>query len=100
MKDLKEKILIILVENIDVNVPKNSPCYPTAINGIPKSAQSITTLIEKDYYLKEFMVWTESGDHEFYPGIRIGEPIWFSENPEREYTLDELYEYWLKEVKK
>ena len=99
---MEEKILKILLSHIEAVTEKNSPFVATAINGVPQSAKEIAS------HFREFIEWigfsiksTKYSGNLFYREISN---TWFYSKTfiiePKEYTLDELYNYWIKEVRK
>ena len=94
---MEEKIEKILLSHIEAVTEKNSPFVPTAINGVPQSAKEIAS------HFREFMEWfildayEKFGFDEEEYNHRL---TWYNIEENKDYTLDELYNYWLKEVKK
>lgn len=93
---MEEKIEKILLSHIEAVTEKNSPFAPTAINGVPRSAKEIAS------HFRGFILWTHGykNDHCYRCGIGWRIPHLNKDEPLKEYNLDELYSYWLKEVKK
>lgn len=98
---MEEKIKIILCENIS-GYQLQSDDDPILISGIPQSAKEIAS------HFREFIEWigfsirnTKSHGNLFYREISN---TWFYSKTfiiePKEYTLDELYNYWIKEVRK
>lgn len=93
---MEEKILKILLSHIEVVTGKNSPFVPTAISVIPRSAKEIASHFREfvDWCIDEVYIDNREETTSIY--LIDGEgltSIGFD-------TLDELYNYWLKEVKK
>lgn len=92
MKELKNEILEILLDKIKCS-------GYTAIEGIPQSAREIESLIKENYVEKEFVKWIIieflAGRITYYDSDNTYS-IW---NIDIDYTLDELYDYWLINVK-
>lgn len=90
MENLQEKIKQILKSWI-----KSNGCINTEMEAVNVS-EEITTLIEENYIEKEFVEWyiidvIQDSD---------GDNTWFQvDDITVAYTLDELHDYWLKEVK-
>lgn len=95
MKDIREQILKILLDKIKCS-------GYTAIEGIPQSTREIESLIKENYVEKEFMEWYIKGDHNFATVFNSNPPQFtnFTEGSKHKYSLDELYDYWLKKIKK
>ena len=98
---MEEKIKIILCENIS-GYQLQSDDDPILIAGIPTSAKEIAS------HFMEFIEWigfsiksTKYSGNLFYREISN---TWFYSKTftiePKEYTLDELYNYWLTEIKK
>ena len=87
---MEENILKILLSHIEAVTEKNSPFVPTAINGVPQSAKEIAS------HFREFIEWCIINTYKPY------NTTWFGVcDIDRTFnTIDELYNYWIKEVKK
>ena len=90
---MKEKILEILTNNINVPRYKNAPHYPTAIDGLPQSAEEITAMV------MEFVEWAKD-NMEIIFNPSFGQYFWASINPVIEYSTEELFNYWLINIYK
>ena len=89
---MKDKILEILIDKI-----KATPhdYYPTGIEGIPQSAREIANMI------KDFTTWLII-EQEIFMG-ELSEKYIINDNihvnGKRLETLDELFDYWLNNIK-
>lgn len=92
---MEENIEKILLSRIEAVLCSNSPFIPTAINGIPQSAMEIAS------HFREFMEWYFEDANNFFPQRDENDTLVFWDLIQnRGITLDELYNFWLKEVKK
>lgn len=57
--------------------------------------------IRENYVEKEFVEWYIKGDHNFATVFNSNPPQFtnFTEGSKHKYSLDELYDYWKREVK-
>ena len=62
----------------------------------PDGAKEITA------HVMEFIVWLQKGLHQFGRVENIDDLLYvnFKEGSKKQYTLEKVYEYWLKEIKK
>ena len=89
---MEEKIEKILLSHIEAVTEKNSPFAPTAINGVPQSAKEIAS------HFREFIEWVIIHIDATRPQLD-----YFTKEMndiDRKETLENMYNYWLKEVKK
>ena len=96
---MEEKIEKILLSHIEAVTEKNSPFAPTAIDGVPRSAKEIAS------HFRQFIEWKDKFIVYIERKRQYHLYLWFSVERKdcKEFwfdTLDELYNYWLKEVKK
>ena len=91
---MEENILKILLSHIEAVTEKNSPFVPTAINGVPQSAKEIAS------HFREFIDFLQSECEGFNKGWRYYKTNDFESGFLDFETTDELYNYWIKEVKK
>lgn len=90
---MKDKIL----EIIDQYIPD------TQKGSFVNCASEIESLIKENYYPKGYLRWYRNQE-EFYPAVVDDKYVWyvpnFSSNQLPEYLNDdELYNYWLKNIK-
>ena len=95
MTQIEEKILDILNEKVELSLTGS---YKSVyIDGQENATKEISSLIEKDYYEKEFVKWvgyyTLSNGQKYFPKVE------FFKDKNNEMTLDELYQYWLTNIK-
>ena len=91
MKALEEKIIEILDNNLDYK--------PHCITGMGTSAKEIASM------MKEFVEWLEfDTKFECIKKTLTGEIFWQIPHEDRmdgtHYSFDELFDYWLKNIKK
>ena len=48
----------------------------------------------------EFIEWLEFGDHKFYPNAEKNKTGYYTEGSHRIYTTNELFEYWINNIRK
>jgi hypothetical protein len=92
---MEEQILKILLKNITVDIPKNIPYFPTALNGVHESKKEITS------HVMEFIEWFMWQDEIACEGCaknNKNELIFFDDDA-TERTLEEVYLYWLNNIK-
>ena len=96
---MEENILKILLSHIEAVTEKNSPFVPTAINGVPQSAKEIASHF-REFIEELFLFNNEWFDCQWPEGDKPVFLIKDKPNHGIVVTLDELYNYWMKEVKK
>lgn len=86
-----EEILIDYIPEIN---SENSD-YGRIIKAMEEYAEQ---RIRENYVEKEFVKWVQDDCEFWYDMIN---KVWVEPEPEdKEYSLDELYDYWIKEIKK
>ena|GEM_PF-3802199 len=57
--------------------------------------------VEAEVYEKEFLIWFLTGLHDFGRIENVDVLLYFrfKEGSKKKYTLDELHEYWINEIK-
>jgi hypothetical protein len=59
-----------------------------------KTAEKITAMV------MEFITWLDFGDHPFYLNAVKNETGYYKEGFRKIYTIDDLFQYWIENVKK
>jgi hypothetical protein len=75
---------------------------PIIIGGQEQVASLIESFIKENYVKKEFALWlvVHSNGQDFYAGYNASNKlIWYNSVTDKQYTLDELHEYWLTNIK-
>ena len=100
MKDLKERILEIL--NAHLFAIQNCNDDPIIITGKRNVISEIESLINENYYPKEFVEWInwEDDKDDFHFARDYTTNTWMNcDQKMKAYTTDELYQYWLDNIK-
>ncbi len=86
---MEEEILKIMGNNLTITD------YMAGIDGVPETAKEITS------HVMEFIEWLQLGLHSFGRIEHIEELLYvnFKEGSEHKYTLDQVYQYWLTNIK-
>jgi hypothetical protein len=95
---MKEEILKI----IDTYIPEFSGMvkrYLRSRIGKIRMAEEIDTLTHEHYF--KFIEWFQLGLHHFGRVEHIQELLYvnFNEGSKKKYTLEEVYQYWLTQIK-
>ena len=99
---MEEQILKILNDNSVQDSPTGAERIIMDIE-FETTAKEIESLIQSEYYEKEFVKWKDENVKTFYRWYTIY-GVWedITDKEERKFkelTLDEVHDYWLKEVK-
>jgi hypothetical protein len=77
-------------------------CQLSSKNAQNGAASEIESFIKENYVKKEFALWlvVHSNGQDFYAGYNASNKlIWYNSVTDKQYTLDELHEYWLTNIK-